>query len=105
MSKSIRIRAKQAKDNATQVKVLIKHPMETGLRKDKKTGAKIPAHFIQEVKCYHNNELVLDAVWGVAVSQNPYLSFTLDDAAKGDNIRVSWLDNNGGTDQREAAVK
>jgi len=105
MSKSIRIRAEQEKDNTTKVRVLIKHPMETGLRKDKKTGQKIPAHFIKEVKCYHNNELVLDAAWGVAVSQNPYLSFQLDAAAKGDTVRVAWLDNRGGTDQREAAIK
>ena len=27
----------------------MKHPMETGKRKDKKTGDNIPAHFIQEI--------------------------------------------------------
>ena len=36
-------------DSGVGVKVLIKHPMETGLRKDKKTGEPIPAHFISEV--------------------------------------------------------
>lgn len=28
---------------------LMNHPMETGLRKDKKTGKMIPAHHIQKV--------------------------------------------------------
>jgi len=47
--KSIRIRAK-LKKGATTVKALMSHPMETGNRKNKKTGKKIPAHYIQEVK-------------------------------------------------------
>ena len=50
MAKSIRARA-SAKGDTTTVKALITHPMETGLRKDKKTGKKVPAHFIQEVVC------------------------------------------------------
>ena len=41
------------------VKALISHAMETGQRKDKKTGKKIPAHFIQEVTCSHNGNTVL----------------------------------------------
>ena len=45
---TIKIRAKESK-GAVTVKALMKHPMETGQRKDKKTGGKIPAHFIQEV--------------------------------------------------------
>ncbi|MDH3719255.1 MAG: thiosulfate oxidation carrier complex protein SoxZ, partial [Planctomycetota bacterium] len=32
-----------------QVLVLANHPMETGTRKDKKTGELIPAHFIQKM--------------------------------------------------------
>ncbi len=46
---SIKVRAKVKKGEA-KVKCLISHPMETGLRKDKKTGKLIPAHFIQEVE-------------------------------------------------------
>ena len=48
MANSIKVRAK-AKDDTVTVKALIKHPMETGLRKDKKTGKVIPAQLIQEV--------------------------------------------------------
>ena len=47
---SIKIRAKMSGD-VTTVKALIKHPMDPGLVKDKKTGNVIPAHFIQEVTC------------------------------------------------------
>jgi len=43
--KSIKVRAKEKKGVVT-VKALMNHPMETGLRKNKKTGKMFPAHFI-----------------------------------------------------------
>ena len=103
-SKSIRIRA-QLTGDVTEVKALISHEMETGLRKDKKTGEKIPAHFIKEVKCSHNGNQVLVAQWGVAVSKNPYLSFKFKGAKKGDKIGVSWDDNKGDSDSAEESIK
>jgi len=102
--KSIRIRA-QLKGDVTEVKALMSHSMETGLRKDKKTGEKIPAHFIQEVICDHNGKQVLLANWGVAVSKNPYLSFKFKGASKGDTIKISWKDNKGESDTAEATIK
>ena len=104
MADSIRIRA-QAKGGETTVKALITHPMETGLRKDKKTGEKIPAHFIQEVTCKHNGATVMTAHWGAAVSKNPYVSFELASAKAGDNIELSWTDNKGEKDSASTQVK
>ncbi len=103
MANSIKVRAK-AKGNEVTVKALIKHPMETGLRKDKKTGKVIPAHFIQEVTCKANGKQVLLAEWGPAVSKNPYLSFAFA-GAKGDTVSLSWVDNTGKSDSAEAKVK
>ena len=45
---AIKSKAKASGD-AVEVKVLMKHDMETGLRKDSKTGELIPAHHITEV--------------------------------------------------------
>jgi len=101
--KSIRIRAK-LKGDTTEVKALMSHPMDTGLAKDKKTGEKIPAHFIKEVKCEHNGKSVLVANWGVAISKNPYLSFKFKGGAKGDSIKISWNDNKGDSDSSEAKI-
>lgn len=101
---SIKIRAK-VKKGACEVKALMKHPMETGQRKDKKTGKKIPAHFIQEVSCTHNGKAVLDAEWGGAISTNPYLSFIFDGAKSGDSVAISWVDNQGGKDSTTAKIK
>ncbi|MEJ2179686.1 MAG: thiosulfate oxidation carrier complex protein SoxZ [Gammaproteobacteria bacterium] len=102
--KSIRIRAKM-KGDVTEVKALMSHSMETGLRKDKTTGKKIPAHFIQEVMCDHNGKSVMVANWSVAVSKNPYLSFKFKGAAKGDSVKISWTDNTGKSDSAEAKIK
>ena len=104
MAKSIRIRAKAKADEAT-VKALITHPMETGLRKNKKTGKKIPPHYIQEVTCKHNGNTVLTALWGPAVSKNPYLSFSFAGAKSGDSIELSWVDNKGQKDSQTTKVK
>ena len=101
---SIKMRAK-SKDGVTTVKALISHPMETGLRKDKKTGKPIPAHFIQEVVCEHKGNTVLTANWSGAISKNPYLSFRFSGAAAGDTLKLSWVDNMGNKDSAEAAVK
>jgi len=102
-NKSIKLRAK-AKGDVVSVKALISHPMETGLRKDKKTGKKIPAHFIQEVTVKANGKDVLMAEWGAAISKNPYLSFKYAGTA-GDKITLSWVDNTGKSDSADATAK
>lgn len=103
-SKSIKIRAKNKK-GVTTVKALMKHPMETGLRKNKKTGKVIPAHFIQEVTAKHNGNTVIDCGWSGSISKNPYLSFKFEGGAKGDSIEVSWKDNTGDSDSKTAKIK
>ncbi|HHJ17528.1 MAG TPA: thiosulfate oxidation carrier complex protein SoxZ [Gammaproteobacteria bacterium] len=100
---SIKIRAK-ASDGVTTIKALIKHPMETGQRKDKKSGKLIPAHYIQEVTCEHNGTAVMTALWGPAVSKNPYLSFKFKGANAGDTVKLSWVDNKGESDSTETKV-
>ena len=94
---SIKIRAKLKKDVAI-VKALINHPMETGMRKNKKTGKMFPAHFINQLNVEHNGKNVMDAQWGTAISKNPYLSFKFNKAKKGDEIKLSWIDNLGKSD-------
>jgi sulfur-oxidizing protein SoxZ len=101
---SIKIRAK-AQDGVTTVKALISHPMETGLRKDSKTGKLIPAHHVTEVTAEHNGKQVMLANWGGAISKNPYLSFKFKGAAAGDTIKLTWVDNMGKGDSAEAPIK
>ena len=102
--KSIRLRAKN-KGGVATVKALITHPMETGQRKNKKTGKKIPAHFIQTVSGKHNGQEVVLAEWGPAVSKNPYVSFQFAGAKKGDTVELTWSDNKGGSESATTKVR
>ena len=104
MAKSIKIRAK-LKGDKTTVKCLMTHVMETGLRKDKKTGKLIPAHFINEVIAEHGGKTVMTANWSGGISKNPYLSFGFTGGAKGDEVKISWKDNQGGSDSGTAKIK
>lgn len=103
-TKTIKARAKVKGDVCT-VKALIKHPMHTGLAKDKKTGKKIPAHFIQEVKASSGGADVITAYWGGSVSKNPYVAFSFTGATKGDKLSIAWSDNQGDSDSIEVKIK
>jgi len=103
MASNWKVRA-QLSGDVTTVKALISHPMETGLRKDKKTGKVIPAHYITNLTAELNGKSVLDALWGPAVSANPYLSFRFTGAKKGDSVKISWVDNQGQSDSHTVQV-
>lgn len=100
---SIKLRAKQSGGKAT-IKCLISHPMETGQRKNKKTGKVIPAHFIETVVGEHNGKQVIECLWSGGVSKNPYLSFKFTGAAKGDTVKITWTDNTGKSESAEAKI-
>ena len=101
--RSIRIRAHEV-DGLVTVKSVINHPMETGQRKIKKTGKKVPPHYIREVIVSRNRRVVLEAFWGKSISRNPYLSLEIP-GRKGDLITLSWLDNRGNADSASARVR
>ncbi len=103
MAEPMKIRATIEGDVAN-VKVLMNHSMETGQRKDAKTGQLIPAHFIQTVSAQLNGKTVLEAQWSQAVSKNPFLGFKVKGAKAGDKVVVNWVDNKGDKNSAEAAV-
>jgi sulfur-oxidizing protein SoxZ len=98
----MKIRA-TTKDGVTEVKALMAHPMETGLRKDA-DGQPVPAHYISEVTATWNDKVVMAAKWGPAVSQNPFLQFRFKGGAPGDKVTVSWKDNTGDSRSDEAVL-
>jgi sulfur-oxidizing protein SoxZ len=101
-SNTIRIRA-QVKGGTTQVKSLIKHPMETGLRKNK-AGKVIPPHFIEQVTAELNGTQVMLANWSIGISKNPFLSFRVKGGKVGDTLKLSWVDNKGESDSIETKL-
>lgn len=103
MAEPMKIRATLEGD-AANIKVLMNHVMETGQRKDAKTGQLIPAHFIQTVAATLNGKVVLEAQWSQAVSKNPFLGFKVKGAKAGDKVNVSWADNKGEKNSADATV-
>src|SRR5436190_21391907 len=91
MADPMRIRASMTGDKV-EVKVLMAHEMETGLRKDA-SGNAIPAHFIRNVTVTHGSRTVMSAQWGTSVSRNPFLHFRITGGKHGENVTISWLDN------------
>ncbi len=92
------------KDGAVKVKALMKHPMETGQRKDK-TGKKIPAHHITEITIQAAGKTLVTANYGPAVSKNPYISMVVSGPSKGDTLNIGWVDNKGKNANTDVVVK
>jgi sulfur-oxidizing protein SoxZ len=104
MGKPIKIRAK-LKGDVAEVKALMPHDMESGMRRDAETNELIPAHYITDVVAEHKGEVVLTAYWGTAVSKNPYVAFSFSGAAAGDKINIRWTDNFGDKSTGEITLK
>lgn len=103
MSIKIRMRGK-SKNGLADVKALIKHPMESGARKNKKTGKPYPAKYIDMVEVSVNGQKAIDAQWSGAVSANPYLGVKVN-ANSGDKVMVSLTDNTGAKGSKSITLK
>lgn len=99
----MKIRASMSGDVA-DIKCLMNHVMETGLRKDAKTGAMVPAHHITNVTATVAGKVVMDAQWGGGISKNPYLAFKVKGAKAGDKVTINTVDNQGEKDSAEATI-
>ncbi len=98
-----RIRAK-LKDTDTSIRVLLAHPMHTGRGKNEQDEL-IPAEFIQDIRCWRNDEEVMTIKCGTATAANPYFSFQLAGGQQGDKIAIRWVDNLGAKGLVETTVK
>lgn len=102
MASSIRVRA-TAGAETTEVQALIQHPMDSGFVKDAK-GELIPPHHIETVTFEAGGKVVFTALWGPAVSKDPFVKFAFKGGAKGDDLKITWVDNKGATDSLTAKI-
>ncbi|MEL6687798.1 MAG: thiosulfate oxidation carrier complex protein SoxZ [Pseudomonadota bacterium] len=77
-----------------EVRTLIQHPMETGLRRDQR-GRAIPRDIITHFQCEYGGEVVFEADFFPAVAANPFLTFPLRAVESGDVI-FTWTHQDGG---------
>ena len=92
----------KSKGGVAEVKALIKHPMETGIRMNKKTGKPYPAKYIDMVEVSVNGTKAVGAQWSGAVSANPYMAVKVA-ANPGDEVTVALTDNTG--EKGSASIK
>jgi sulfur-oxidizing protein SoxZ len=78
-----------------QVKALISHQMETGLRRDPQ-GEVIPRKIINKFACRYNGTLVFGVDLHEAMAANPYLEFYLR-ATESGRLEFIWEEDGGHT--------
>ncbi len=103
MAEPMKVRARLVEGSA-HIAVLMMHPMETGQRKDPRSGQPYPAHFIQEVTVTLNDKAVFVAQCGPAISTNPLFGLRVKGAKAGDKVAIAWRDNKGESARAEAVV-
>jgi len=104
MAGEIQIRARMIGSDIADVKILLTHSMETGVRKDPKTKNTIPAHFIKDVVVKLNGKAVMESKWGTGISKNPFLGLKVKGVKPGDFISISAVDNLGAKFEHNAIV-
>jgi sulfur-oxidizing protein SoxZ len=90
--------------DVVKVDFMVMHPMETGMRKDKKTGQLIPAEYINEVKFFFNDTLVTKMVVWESLSTNPLFSINFRVPGTG-TLKVVYKDNLGEVNEKSKKLK
>ncbi|MEM8839446.1 MAG: thiosulfate oxidation carrier complex protein SoxZ [Pseudomonadota bacterium] len=90
----VKVPKQAAAGEVITIKTLISHTMESGQRKDRKTGDLIPRKIINKFTCYFNDQEVFSADIDPAVSSNPYMEFSCKVPESG-TFRFVWIDDDG----------
>ena len=85
-----------------EVRLLIRHPMETGFRYNT-VGQKIPENIVHTVLCRYNGEEVFHAELSPGIAANPYFSFFTTAEASGE-LECVWTDDAGVTTSERVAL-
>ncbi|MEO1599483.1 MAG: thiosulfate oxidation carrier complex protein SoxZ [Pseudomonadota bacterium] len=101
----VKVPRKAQAGEVVTIKTLISHPMESGQRKDRKTGELIPRKIINHFKATFEGELVFEATIEPAVSANPYFSFDMIVPDAG-TLKFEWIDDDGSvyTEQKKITI-
>jgi sulfur-oxidizing protein SoxZ len=76
-----------------EVRIIIRHPMETGYRMDE-SGRPIPRNVIRSFACRYDGEVVFSARLGSGIAANPYLRFFVT-ARESGQLGFEWQDDAG----------
>jgi sulfur-oxidizing protein SoxZ len=85
-----------------QVKTMIAHPMETGLRTDE-TGRRVEQRLINRFTCAVNGRVVFKAELYTGIAANPYLVFHFR-AREPATVEFLWHDDDGSIFRETASI-
>lgn len=101
----IKIKPKKYKTGeVVNVSFMIMHPMETGMRKDKKSGKLIPADYITEVKFFFDDKPFTTLKVWESVSTNPVFTVSYKVPGKG-KLKVIYKTSTGEVGEKIKKVK
>ena len=89
----VQVPSTAAKGEIFQVKALISHQMETGLRRDAR-GDAIPRKIINRFACRYNDIVVFGVDLHEAMAANPYIEFYLR-ATESGRLEFIWGEDGG----------
>jgi len=87
-----------------EIKSMIGHKMESGRRKNKKTGKLIPRKIINALKVTFNGKPVFSATLHPSVSANPYFAFDFKVPGAGE-MEFTWTEDGGRTITAKRSIK
>ena len=85
-----------------EVRILIRHPMETGYRTDD-ADKPIPRNVLSTFTCRYNGETVFSARLSSGIAANPYLRFFVT-ARESGQLAFEWIDDAGVRGDERVAV-
>ena len=87
-----------------QLDIILEHPMEIGLRKDK-DGKIVPLHHIKDLTVTYGGKVVTTLDMTASVSANPYISINLKISDGEKPLKVKATDNKGEISEKEIVIK
>ncbi len=66
----------EAASNTRTAQIMIRHPNNSGLQMDQVTRLYIPPFFVQSLKIWQGDELLLEMEGGISISEDPNIRFT-----------------------------
>lgn len=98
------IRARMTSANGALLRLRMKHPMESGQRRDAQ-GRPVPAWHITDFTLQLNGKPLLSGQLGGGVSQDPFFELALKGVKAGDELQLDWTDTTGAKRSDRASIQ
>lgn len=76
---------------APEAQIMVRHPQNSGLQMDQLTRLYIPPFFIQDLKIWQGDELMVEMDGGISISEDPNIRFNYEPNGTG-HFRVEAVD-------------